>query len=287
MGKRLKLAIQKKGRLGHYIPPFLQQAGLNFEIRERQLISPCINYPLDLIFIRHRDVVPFVESGQADLGIVGSDMYEEMESKLPILLELGFAKSTLTIAVPKISTISDLDGLNGKTIATTFPRIATNFFKKENIPVNIITLGGSVEVAPQLEIADAIVDLVGTGTTMKLNGLRPLAPILTAQAILIGSTSVQQSQQSAIDELIMRMQSVQNAEKKKYVLFNIPQKNIAKVHAIFAGLTGPSIIPVESETPTVAIHVVVAAEEVWEKIVALRALEATGILVLPIDNLLP
>lgn len=286
MTKRLKLAIQRKGRLGAIIPKFLDKAGLDFEIQDRQLICSCSNFPLDLLFIRHKDVIPFVESQQADLGIVGSDLYAETGSRLKTILELDFAKSTLTLAVLKGSKIKEVAQLENKTIATTFPKLTKKYFKKLGMPVKIITLSGSVEVAPKLEIADAITDLVGTGATLRQNGLRSLAEIMRAQAILLANSAVLNTEKQLIEELSLRFQSVRDGNKQKYVLFNLPEKNICKVHEIFPGLAGPSIIKVEAKTPTVAIHVVVPTEKIWKKIVQLRAIGATGILIIPIDNLL-
>lgn len=286
MVKRIRLAIQKKGRLGILIPSFLEKAGLDFEIRERQLICSCANFPLDLLLIRHRDIIPFIESKQADLGIVGSDVYLESGSHLKKLMDLGFAKSTLTIAVPRKSTITQLSDLNGKVIATTFPRLVKQFFKKQKLRIKVVTLSGSVEVAPELDMAQAIADLVGSGTTLRMHGLRPLIEILHSEAVLVAHPELAKKHPVVMNELCLRLQSVRDAKKQKYVLFNLPEKNISTVRKIFPGLAGPSIIKVEAKKPMVAVHVVVAADLVWQKIVELRAIGATGILVIAIDNLL-
>ncbi len=286
MTKRIRLALQKKGRLGSLIPAFLKRAGFTFEIHDGQLFAPCENFPLDLIFIRHRDIIPFILQKQADLGIVGSDVYQEEEARLPILLPLGIAKSTFTLAVPQESSIKTVQDLQDKRIATTFPTILKNYATKNNLTITIVQISGSVEVAPRLDIADAIADLVGTGSTLKSNGLRSIGTILQTEAMLVSKPKLNAEENGSISKIIQRIQSVIDANHFSYVIFNLPQKALPKVHTIFPGLTGPSIIPVTSEKPMVAVHLVVAKKDLWDKLHALQEIGATGIGVLPIENLL-
>lgn len=282
---RIKLAIQKQGRLGGLVPRFLNKAGLDFEIQDRQLFSSCSNFPIDAVLVRHKDIIPFVESKQAHLGIVGSDVYEESQSSLHRVLDLGFAHSALTIAVPKHSAFHSISDLAGKRIATSFPNLTRNFFDTHKLLVDVIHLNGSVEVAPQLDMADAIADLVGTGTTLHLHGLRSLDTVTRSQAILIANQQALDQYGDLIDELTLRFRSVRDAVGKKYLMFNLPEQMVDQAKSIFPGLGGPSIIPVSSAEPTVDMQVVVAETELWEKVLLLKDIGASGIIVLPIENL--
>jgi len=286
MTKRLRLAIQKKGRLGSLIPVLLKKAGLQFETHENMLFASCESMPIDIIFIRHRDIIPFILQGQADLGIIGSDVYQEEKCSLPIVLPLAIAKSSLAIAVPHESSIKTSKDLNKKTIATTFPVLVQNYFGKRNLDVKTVRVSGSVEIAPRLGVADAVADLVGTGSTLKVNGLRIIDTILKTEAILISKENVNKSDTTLIAQLTQQLQSVIDAGRYSYVVFNLPEKFLPLVHQIFPGLSGPSIIPIEAKEPMVAVHLVVEKIVMWEKIHALQAIGATGIGVLPIENLL-
>ncbi|PJJ79325.1 ATP phosphoribosyltransferase [Mucilaginibacter auburnensis] len=281
--KTLKIAIQKSGRLNEKSVELLKNCGLSFENYKSSLISPVSNFPLEILFLRDDDIPEYVQDGIADLGIVGENVIEETEVSVAYLQRLGFGKCSLKIAVTNNSDITDLSGLNGKSIATTYPAILSKFLKKENIQAEIRTISGSVEISPGLGLSDAICDLVSTGGTLKSNGLKPFADVMSSEAVLIGSKGSENDE--LIQELIQRIQSVLRAKETKYVVLNVEKANLQGVLDLLPGVKSPSVLPL-AEEGWVAVHTVIPERDFWSRISQLKQAGAQGIVVMPIEKII-
>ena len=281
--KTLKIAIQKSGRLNEKSVELLKNCGLNFENYKSSLISPVSNFPLEILFLRDDDIPEYVQDGIADLGIVGENVIQETEVEVSYLQRLGFGKCSLKIAVPNNNTIQNLADLNGKAIATTYPVILGKFLKQENIQADIRTISGSVEISPGLGLSDAICDLVSTGGTLKSNGLKPFADVMSSEAVLIGSKASESS--DLVQELIQRIQSVLRAKETKYVVLNVHRDNLDAVTALLPGVKSPSVVSL-AEPDWVAVHTVIPERDFWDRISQLKQAGAQGIVVMPIEKII-
>ena len=281
--KTLKIAIQKSGRLNEKSVELLKNCGLNFENYKSSLISPVSNFPLEILFLRDDDIPEYVQDGIADLGIVGENVIQETEVEVSYLQKLGFGKCSLKIAVPNNNTITDINQLNGKAIATTYPVILGKYLKEKGITSDIRTISGSVEISPGLGLSDAICDLVSTGGTLKSNGLMPFADVMSSEAVLIGSKGSEDN--FLVQELIQRIQSVLRAKETKYVVLNVERKNLPAVLALLPGVKSPSVVPL-AEGDWVAVHTVIPERDFWDRISQLRQAGAQGIVVMPIEKII-
>jgi ATP phosphoribosyltransferase len=281
--KTLKIAIQKSGRLNEKSVELLKNCGLNFENYKSSLISPVSNFPLEILFLRDDDIPEYVQDGIADLGIVGENVIQETEVEVAYLQRLGFGKCSLKIAIPNNSDITDLQGLNGKAIATTYPAILSKYLQQQNIQADIRTISGSVEISPGLGLSDAICDLVSTGGTLKSNGLRAFADVMSSEAVLIGRKG--EENEDLIQELIQRVQSVLRAKETKYVVLNAPKANLPEVLALLPGVKSPSVVPL-AEDEWVAVHTVIPERDFWDRISQLKQAGAQGIVVMPIEKII-
>ncbi len=281
--KTLKIAIQKSGRLNEKSVELLKNCGLNFENYKSSLISPVSNFPLEILFLRDDDIPEYVQDGIADLGIVGENVIEETEVAVSYLQRLGFGKCSLKIAVPNNNDIQSLADLGGKAIATTYPVILGKFLKKENIQADIRTISGSVEISPGLGLSDAICDLVSTGGTLKSNGLKPFADVMSSEAVLIGSKNTENN--DLVQELMQRIQSVLRAKETKYVVLNVPKPNLEEILALLPGVKSPSVLPL-AEEGWVAVHTVIPERDFWNRISQLKQAGAQGIVVMPIEKII-
>lgn len=281
--KTLKIAIQKSGRLNEKSVELLKNCGLSFENYKSSLISPVSNFPLEILFLRDDDIPEYVQDGIADLGIVGENVIEETEVAVSYLQRLGFGKCSLKIAITNNSDITDIQGLNGKSIATTYPVILGKFLAKQNIDADIRTISGSVEISPGLGLSDAICDLVSTGGTLKSNGLKPFADVMSSEAVLIGSKGSEND--DLIQELIQRIQSVLRAKETKYVVLNVERTNLPDILKLLPGVKSPSVLPL-AEEGWVAVHTVIPERDFWSRISQLKQAGAQGIVVMPIEKII-
>jgi len=281
--KTLKIAIQKSGRLNEKSVELLKNCGLNFENYKSSLISPVSNFPLEILFLRDDDIPEYVQDGIADLGIVGENVIEETEVEVSYLQRLGFGKCSLKVAVPNTSNIQSISELNGKSIATTYPVILGKFLKENSISAEIRTISGSVEISPGLGLSDAICDLVSTGGTLKSNGLKQFADVMSSEAILIGRKGSENEE--LIQELIQRVQSVLRAKETKYVVLNIERDNLPKLKNLLPGIKSPTVVPLADEG-WVAVHTVIPERDFWDKISQLKQAGAQGIVVMPIEKII-
>ncbi|MGA9596162.1 MAG: ATP phosphoribosyltransferase [Acidimicrobiia bacterium] len=280
----VRLAVPNKGRLQQPAAAMLEQGGFSYEKTERALAVPVRNMDLEVLFVRTDDVAEFVADGVADLGITGIDLLTEGGTDLEIIERLGFGHCRLTSAVPRASDIRSLEELNGARVATSHPVTTKRFFAGRGIDITIVPLSGSVEVAPKLDIADAVVDLVSSGSTMLINGLRPLEDILESQAVLVGRHGAATAN-GTIGQVVLTIQSVVAARRKRYVMMNAPETAVAAIEALIPGFEAPTVIPLAHEG-MVAVHSVVDSARLGRVLPELKEAGASGILVLPIDQLI-
>ncbi len=281
--KTLKIAIQKSGRLNEKSVELLKNCGLSFDNYKSSLISPVSNFPLEILFLRDDDIPEYVQDGIADLGIVGENVIEETEVKVNYLQRLGFGRCSLKIAVPNTNNIQNIAELDGKSIATTYPVILGKFLKGKGINADIRTISGSVEISPGLGLSDAICDLVSTGGTLRSNGLKPFADVMSSEAVLIGRPGSENEE--LVKELIQRVQSVLRAKETKYVVLNVHKDNLKKITALLPGVKSPSVVSL-AEEGWVAVHTVIPESDFWDRISQLKQAGAQGIVVMPIEKII-
>lgn len=286
MSRRLRLAVPNKGRLVEPSLALLHDAGLVFEEHDRSLVARVQNFDLDILFVRTNDVIEFVGDGVADLGITGIDLLAEAGAELPQVRSLGFGRCRLAAAVPNDTPYQVVEDLVGLRVATAHPNTARRFFAERRIPVDVIPISGAVEVAPRLGLAEAIVDLVSTGSTLAMNGLRPIGDILDSEAVLVANPVARRERAAELAAIETMLGAVIAARDKKYVMMNAPAAKLPELEALLPGLESPSVIPLAHEG-MIAIHSVVGADEVWGLLPRLKAAGASGILVLPIEKIVP
>ncbi|CAA9547978.1 MAG: ATP phosphoribosyltransferase _ HisGl [uncultured Thermomicrobiales bacterium] len=286
-GDRLKLAIQRSGRLTEDTLALLHAIGLDFESYGQRLFSRCRNFPLSILYGRDDDIPEYVGLGTVDLGIVGRNLVEEEGRPGTVLRDLGFGYCALVVAVLRDSRFQDPADLADCTVATSYPRSVRRFFADHGAAPEIITISGSVEVAPTLGIADAIADLTATGSSLLLNDLRPIATILESQAVLVANPAAldHPEKKANIDRLLLRIDAVRAARRYKYVMMNAPESALPAIRAVVPGLKAPTIVPL-ADPGWVAVHTALEEEAFWESIERLRAAGATEILVSSLEKLL-
>jgi ATP phosphoribosyltransferase len=286
MTERLRLAVPNKGRLVEPTLRLLHDAGLVFEEHDRSLVARVQNHDLDILFVRTNDVIEFVGDGVADLGITGLDLLSEAGAELPRIRELGYGRCRLAAAVPADAGIQSLDGLAGLRVATAHPNTARRFFEQQGIAVDIIPISGAVEVAPRLGLAEAIVDLVSTGSTLVMNGLRPIGDVLASEAVLVANPTAVRDRARELDAIDTMISAVIAARGRKYLMMNAPAADLPALESLLPALESPTVIPL-AHAGMIAIHSVVGADDVWGLLPRLKAAGASGILVLPIEKIVP
>jgi ATP phosphoribosyltransferase len=286
-GDRLKLAIQRSGRLTDSSLELLRHIGLSFESYGQRLFSKARNYPLSILYARDDDIPDYVDLGTVDFGIVGRNLVHEKGADVVELLALGYGYCSLVVAVPNDSEFTDPEQLKHARIATSYPESARRFFEGIGGNPDIIEISGSVEVAPALGVADAIVELTATGSSLQLNDLKPIHTILESEAVLIANKAsmADPARRAQIDRLLMRIEAVQAATRYKYVMMNAPESALDAIHDILPGQKSPTVVPL-ADPGWVAVHSAIEEEVFWEKIEALRAAGASAIIVSAIDKFL-
>ena len=284
MMRRLRLAIPNKGRLVEPTVALLRDAGLVFEAGERALVARVQNFELDILFVRTNDIVEFVCDGVAELGITGLDLVAESGSSVTQVRKLGFGRCRLTIAVPNDSPYRTPEDLAGLRVATSHMNLTKLYFAERSIPVDVIPVSGAAEVAPRLGLAEAIVDLVSTGSTMVVNGLRPIEEVFESEAVLLANGVARERDGAVLAQVETMLSATLAARDRKYLMMNAPEAKLAELEDLLPGLESPSIIPL-AHKGMVAIHSVVEADAVWSLLPKLKAAGASGILILPIEKL--
>lgn len=285
--RRIRLAMQRQGRLTEGTTDLLRGVGLQFESYRQRLLTPCRNFPLDILFGRDDDIPEYVADGTVDLGVVGRNMIVEKGAGVEELLSLGFGYCTVVVAVPSESTVQSAEELSGCRVATSYPRTARQYFEGLGVQVELVELSGSVEVAPALGIASAIVDITATGSTLVLNDLRQIATVLESEAVIVANRRALQDPeiQRGVERLILRIRSALAAGRYKYIMMNAPASAMPQIRQITPGLKTPTVVPL-ADPEWVAVHTVIAENDFWEVIERLRAAGASEILVLPVEKLL-
>ncbi|OGO56098.1 MAG: ATP phosphoribosyltransferase [Chloroflexi bacterium RBG_16_69_14] len=286
MSRRLRLAIPNKGRLVEPTLRLLHDAGLVFEEHDRSLVALVQNYDLDILFVRTNDVIEFVGDGVADLGITGVDLLSETGAELPRVRSLGYGRCRLAAAVSNDAPYQVVEDLAGLRVATAHPNTARRFFAEHGIPVEIVPISGAVEVAPRLGLAEGIVDLVSTGSTLAMNGLRQIGDVLASEAILIANPTADRDRGADLAAVDTMLSAVIAARGRKYLMMNAPVPRLAELEELLPALESPTVIPL-AHAGMIAIHSVVGADEVWGLLPKLKAAGASGILVLPIEKIVP
>ncbi len=281
----LRIAIQKSGRLQEESLKLLKEAGLSFSNGKDQLKTQATNFPVELLFLRDDDIPQYVEDHVADAGIVGENVMIEKQKKNELVRRLDFAKCRLSIAIPRSETYGGISSLAGKNIATSYPTIVRQFLDKNNIQAGIHEISGSVEIAPGIGLADAICDIVSTGSTLLSNGLKEVEVVLKSEAVLISTPSLEAEKKKILDKLLFRIQAVQSAKNNKYILLNCPNDAIEKITNVIPGMKSPTIMPLERKGWS-SLHSVVNENDFWEKIDNLKSCGAEGILVIPIEKMI-
>lgn len=282
---KLRIAIQKSGRLNEESMKLLKECGIDLGNGINKLKAEADNFPIEVFFLRDDDIPQYVEDNVADIGIVGENVLLEKDKKVKLIKKLGFGKCRLSIAVPKEQNYKGIKSLNGKKIATSYPVILQNYLKKEKVKAEIHEISGSVEIAPGIGLADAICDLVSSGSTLFMNGLKETETILKSEAVLIGNNKLSNAKQVILNKLLFRIDSLRAAKNNKYILLNAPNNKLKEICALLPGMKSPTILPLVEEGWS-SVHSVVNENMFWDIIEKLKAKGAQGILVVPIEKMI-
>lgn len=281
----LKIAIQKNGRLSEKSLELLKECGIRLPNGERKLKTISSNFPVELLFLRDDDIPQYVEQGVADIGILGENEVCEKDKQVRVLMRLGFAGCRLALAVPKDAQYTGVSFFNTKKVATSYPGILSKYFRKNNVNAEIELIGGSVEIAPGIGLADGIFDIVSTGSTLQMNGLKEVEVVMQSEAVLISNIALSAQKQEILDDLLFRIQSVRNASENKYIVLNAPDSAVSSICSLLPGMKSPTILPLAEEGWS-GIHSVIKEDDFWNNIQRLRDLKAEGILVMNIEKMI-
>jgi ATP phosphoribosyltransferase len=279
----LRLALPNKGRLADPAIDLLRDAGLELELGERRLSAVARNFPLELLFVRADDVPEYVDDGLVEIGLTGEDLVAERGRALEPITRLGFGACSLVIAVPAAGELHAVEDLAGRRNATTFPRVTGRYLAERGVTAQVVEVSGAVEVTPQLGVADAIVDLVASGTTLRLNGLRPLATLLESEAVLVRRAGGEAN--GPVSALVAMLRSVLDARGREYMMMNAPESALTRIRELIPGLSGPTVMPL-AEPGMIAVHSVVERSRLWQIVPELKAVGARDILVVPIEKVI-
>ena len=282
---KLKIAIQKSGRLYDDSVKLLKDCGIGLKNGVNKLKTECDNFPMEIYFLRDDDIPQYVEDSVADIGIVGENVVLEKNRKVDVVEQLGFGKCRLSVAVGRGEPYEGVAWLAGKRIATTYPVLVKRFLDKHNVAAEIHEISGSVEIAPGIGLAHAIVDLVSSGSTLFMNGLKEVETVLQSQAVLIRHERLGAEQQALLERLLFRIRAVNKARNNKYVLLNAPNKNLPEIIRLLPGMKSPTVLPL-AEAGWSSVHSVLSENDFWDIIEKLRAAGAQGILVVPIEKMI-
>jgi ATP phosphoribosyltransferase len=278
----LRLAVPNKGRLAEPAVDLLRNAGLEFELSERRLSAAVRNADIELLFVRTEDVAEYVADGLVELGLTGADLVAEHGGALRTVLPLGFGACSLVLAVPRDADHSATADLAGCRIATSFPRVTAAFLDAEGVEAQVVEVRGAVEVTPQLGVADAVVDLVASGSTLRMNGLRPIATLLASEAVLVARNGATDAD-DRVGGLVDMLRSVLDARGREYMMMNAPVEALERIRALIPGLSGPTVMPL-ADPAFIAVHSVVERSQLWRIVPALKDAGARDILVVPIEK---
>lgn len=281
----LRIAVQSKGRLFEDTMALLSEAGIKVSNSKRTLLVQSTNFPIEVLYLRDDDIPQSVATGVADVGIVGQNEFEERQEKAEVIRPLGFSKCRLSLAIPKAEKYTGLQWFAGKKIATSYPGILRRFMQRHRITADIHVITGSVEISPGIGLADAIFDIVSSGSTLVSNNLAEVEVVMKSEAVLIGNPQMDDAKRVVLEELLFRIESVKAAEDKKYVLMNVPTERVDDVVKVLPGTKSPTIMPLATPGWS-SVHTVVDEKRFWEVIRQLKTYGAQGILVIPIEKMI-
>ena len=281
----LRIAVQAKGRLFEETMALLEESDIKLSTTKRTLLVQSSNFPVEVLFLRDDDIPQSVATGVADLGIVGENEFVEKGEDAEVIKRLGFSKCRLSLAMPKDIDYPGVEWFNGKKIATSYPVILENYMKTKGVNAEVHVITGSVELAPGIGLADAIFDIVSSGSTLVSNRLKEVEVVMKSEALLIGNKNMCDEKKEILNELLFRMNAVKTAEDKKYVLMNAPKDKLEEIVAVLPGMKSPTVMPLAQEG-WCSVHTVLDEKRFWEIIGKLKALGAEGILVLPIEKMI-
>lgn len=282
----LRIAVQSKGRLFEETMNMLAESDIKLSTSKRTLLVQSKNFPVEVLFLRDDDIPQTVASGVADLGVVGENEFVERDEDAEIIRRLDFSKCRLSLAIPKAIDYPGLEWFQGKKIATSYPGILSKFMKKNGIEADIHVITGSVEIAPGIGLADGIFDIVSSGSTLVSNNLREVEVVMQSEALLIGNKNLSDDKKEILEELLFRIQAVKTAEDKKYVRMNVPNDKLDEVVSVLPGMRSPTVMPLATKGWS-SVHTVLDEDRFWEIIGKLKAAGAEGILVSPIEKMIP
>ncbi|MCE1199783.1 MAG: ATP phosphoribosyltransferase [Marinilabiliales bacterium] len=285
MENTLRIAIQTKGRLNEDSLSLMEESGIKLIEGRRRLISSAKNFPLEVLYLRDDDIPQCVADGVADIGIVGMNEVVEQQKEVDVIKNLGFSKCRLSLAIPKDTEYPGPSWFNGKKIATSYPGILKGYLQAHDIIADTHFIAGSVEIAPGIGLADAIFDIVSSGSTLVSNRLKEVEVVMKSEAVIIANKKLSLEKQSIVDELIFRIESVENGKGKKYILLNAPNDRMEQIIKVLPGMTSPTLMPL-AKPGWSSLHSVIAESEFWEVIGNLKKNGAEGILVLPIEKMI-
>jgi ATP phosphoribosyltransferase len=282
---KLKIAIQKSGRLYDDSVKLLKDCGIDLKNGVNKLKAECDNFPMEIYFLRDDDIPQYVEDAVADIGIVGENVLYEKGKKVEIVEQLGFGKCRLAVAVGRSETYDGVSYLSGKRIATTYPLLVQQFLDRNGIKADIHEISGSVEIAPGIGLADAIVDLVSSGSTLFMNGLKEVETVLKSQAVLIRNERLGADQRQLLEKFLFRIRAVKKARNNKYILLNAPNDQLKEIISLLPGMKSPTVLPL-AEPGWSSVHSVLNENDFWDIIEKLKDAGAQGILVVPIEKMI-
>ena len=281
----LRIAVQSKGRLYDETMELLQESGISLGVSKRTLLVQAGNFPVEVLFLRDDDIPQSVAGGVADVGIVGENEFVERQEKADVIKRLGFSRCRLSLAIPKAVDYPGVEWFNGKKIATSYPGILNSFLKEKGIKAETHVITGSVEIAPGIGLADAIFDIVSSGSTLVSNNLREVEVVMQSEALLIGNPKMSAEKKAILEELLFRFDAVKAAQGKKYIMMNVPDDRMSEVLAELPGIKSPTVMPLATKGWS-SVHTVLDEKRFWEIIGRLKAAGAEGILVLPIEKMI-
>jgi ATP phosphoribosyltransferase len=285
MDNIIRIAIQKSGRLSEDSLKLISECGIKFNNGKGKLKSAATNFPMEFLFLRDDDIPEYVADGVADLGIVGENVAVEKDEDVDVVKRLGFSKCRLSLALPRGVEYNGIEDFNGRSIATSYPHILGQYLIKHNIEAQIHKISGSVEIAPSIGLADAVCDIVSSGSTLLSNGLKEVEVIFRSEAILIGRKNLGPEREAVLKKLLFRIDAVQSAKNNKYILLNAPNDSLETIVSLLPGMKSPTILPLAIEGWS-SIHSVIGEDAFWEVIEKLRGAGAEGILVVPIEKMI-
>ncbi len=283
--QKLKLAIQKKGRLSEESIKLINECDISFPSSSGKLVTAAYDFPIEILFLRDDDIPDYVQDGVADIGIVGENVLVESGKNVDEVLKMGFGKCRLSLAVLKNMEYNSIEDLANNSIATSYPRILQNYLDSKNVKADIHVISGSVEIAPSIGLATAICDIVSTGSTLLSNGLKEVEQIFQSEAILVKHKNLSQEKNEILNQLLFRLEAVKRAQKNKYILLNAPNESLPKIFDLLPGINAPTVQALSKQGWS-SVHSVISQKDFWAKIQQLKEAGAEGILVMPIEKLI-